>query len=66
MRAILRKFACLKSNQKGATAIEYGLIMALMTLALVGALSTTGKSTQDTWDGVANKVADSMSDAGVS
>lgn len=48
------------SDESGATAVEYGLILALMTIALVGALATTGSSTQDKWDGVANKVGGAM------
>lgn len=64
MKAVWRKFASLTSDRRGATAVEYGLIMALMTLALIGALSTTGSSTQDKWDGVANSIAASMDEAG--
>ncbi|MBR9834122.1 MAG: Flp family type IVb pilin [Alphaproteobacteria bacterium] len=64
MKAVWRKFTGLASDRRGATAIEYGLIMALMTLALVGALSTTGSNTQDKWDGVANSIGTSMDNAG--
>lgn len=66
MRAVWRNVSSWKRNQKGATAVEYGLIMSLMTLALLGALSTTGSSTQDKWDGVSNSISDSMETAGVS
>ncbi len=66
MKHILRCIARMKRDQTGATAIEYGLIMALMTLALVGALSTTGASTQDQWEGVADQVKDASEGAGVS
>jgi Flp pilus assembly pilin Flp len=38
--------------------------MALMTLALIGALASTGKSTGEKWDNVAEKVGTSMEDAG--
>lgn len=54
----------LSVDDKGATAVEYGLLLALMVLALVGALAATGGSTQDQWDGVANKVGEAMNDAG--
>lgn len=43
-------------SESGATAVEYGLIMGLMTVALVGALGTTGKSNGEKWDGIAEKV----------
>lgn len=55
----------LKQDEKGATAVEYGLLLALMVLALIGALAATGGSTQDQWEGVADKVETAMEDAGV-
>jgi pilus assembly protein Flp/PilA len=36
-------------SERGATAIEYGLILALMTLALLGGLSRLGDSTGGLW-----------------
>ncbi|MEL8054815.1 MAG: Flp family type IVb pilin [Pseudomonadota bacterium] len=59
-----RSVSSFLSNESGATAVEYGLILALMTIALVGALATTGDSTKDKWDGVANKVGGAMDNAG--
>nr|WP_197501573.1 Flp family type IVb pilin [Hyphomonas sp. Mor2] len=44
----------------GATAVEYGLLMGLMALALIGALNATGSGTQDKWDGVSDDVGDAM------
>ena len=41
MLNIIRK---LKKNRAGATAIEYGLIAALVSVAAVGALSQLGTS----------------------
>ncbi len=35
----MKKNNSLKKNEKGATAIEYGLILALIALAIVGSLS---------------------------
>ncbi|MEL6857398.1 MAG: Flp family type IVb pilin [Pseudomonadota bacterium] len=52
-------------DDTGATAVEYGLIAALMTLALVGALAATGDGTSDKWEGVADDVGDAMSNAGL-
>ncbi|MEM1087908.1 MAG: Flp family type IVb pilin [Pseudomonadota bacterium] len=46
----------LKKDERGATAVEYGLIVALMTVALVGALAATGNSTEDQWNGVKDKI----------
>lgn len=39
MSAIVRRFA---ADRAGATAIEYGLICALIALAILAALNTTG------------------------
>ncbi|WOR14925.1 Flp family type IVb pilin [Hyphomonas sp. FCG-A18] len=52
-----------EADESGATAIEYGLIMALMTLAILGAIAATGSSTKDNWDGVADEVSGAMQDA---
>ena len=38
----MTKFLKLIKSNKGATAIEYGLIAALVAVAIVGALSTLG------------------------
>ncbi|MEL6694362.1 MAG: Flp family type IVb pilin, partial [Pseudomonadota bacterium] len=48
------------NNESGGTAVEYGLIMALMTLALIGALSATGDGTSDKWNDVANDVSSAV------
>lgn len=50
--------------ESGATAVEYGLIMGLMTVALIGALGSTGKSTGEKWDGISEDVGDAMDTAG--
>jgi len=39
-------------NSKGATAIEYGLIAALIAVAAIGAMSTLGKSLSNTFNNV--------------
>lgn len=46
--------------ESGASAVEYGLLMGLMALALIGALNATGSGTQDKWDGVSDDVGDAM------
>ncbi|MCH2457474.1 Flp family type IVb pilin [Henriciella barbarensis] len=37
----------LKSDESGASAVEYGLIMGLMTILLITALTTVGSKTSD-------------------
>ena len=41
-------------NESGATAIEYGLIAALIAVAIISAVSALGTSTSDTFNTVAN------------
>jgi pilus assembly protein Flp/PilA len=44
MSALLTRFA---KEQRGATAIEYGLIAALIVLVVVGGMGATGASVGD-------------------
>ena len=39
-------------DQSGATAIEYGLIAALIAIAIIGGLSVVGKDTDSLWNNV--------------
>jgi len=41
-------------NESGATAIEYGLIAALIAVAIIGAATTLWQSTEDMYISVAN------------
>jgi pilus assembly protein Flp/PilA len=43
-------------DKRGATAIEYGLILALIFLAIMTGVSTLGNSVQGRWNDIANKV----------
>ena len=45
----MKKFISLIKNNKGATAIEYGLIAALIAVAAIGALSAIGDNLNDTF-----------------
>ncbi len=56
MMVLARILKAFKSDRKAATAVEYGLIMALMTIAVIGAISTTGDATKAKWEGVAEEV----------
>ncbi len=50
MRKILRN---IQQSQRGATAVEYGLICALIVLAMMGALTTLGSKTIGKWTNIA-------------
>jgi len=56
MRALVKIFHGLSGNSKAATAIEYGLILALAVLALMAGLLALGTVTSDMWNNVSNKV----------
>lgn len=51
------KLKALLSSQKGATAVEYGLILALIFLAMVASLSQVARNTNNMWGNVSNKVS---------
>jgi pilus assembly protein Flp/PilA len=47
-------------DERGATAIEYGLIAALMAVAALGGMSALGGGLGGSWSNTANKVSDAM------
>ena len=48
-RMDMAKFLKLFKNEKGATAIEYGLIAALIAVAIISAVTTVGTSLTNTF-----------------
>lgn len=48
------------TDNSGATAVEYGLIAALIVLAAVGGFQTLGNSNNTGWGGVNSKVTAAM------
>ena len=55
----MAKFLKLIKNEEGATAIEYGLIAALIAVAAIAALSNVGGQLETTF----NKVGTELSNA---
>jgi pilus assembly protein Flp/PilA len=51
------------SDQSGATAIEYGLILALIVLAMLSGLQAFADGTITMWETVSTKTADAISGA---
>ena len=49
-------FRKLLKNKKGATAIEYGLIAALIAVAAITAMTAVGTSLNTTFNGVSTKL----------
>jgi pilus assembly protein Flp/PilA len=52
----MRRISELSRDQKGATAVEYGLILALIFLAMVVGVVAVGTSTSDLWGNISNQV----------
>jgi pilus assembly protein Flp/PilA len=58
--AILTAFRRLLEDRSGATAIEYGLIAALIVVAMMGGLSTLGGGATGMWGKLDTKVQANM------
>ena len=46
----------LRADRRGATVVEYGLIVAGVVLAIFGAIQSVGGATGNMWNNVSNKV----------
>ena len=55
----MSKFLKLIKNEEGATAIEYGLIAALIAVAIIGALTSVGSKLTTTFNTVASSLPSS-------
>ena len=53
---LLRQLA---RNRRGATAVEYGLIVALIVIAMVGMLKEVANTTSGMWNNISDKVSSS-------
>ena len=53
----MKTFRKMLKNNNGATAIEYGLIAALIAVAAIGAMKTIGTTLNTTFTNVSNKLA---------
>jgi pilus assembly protein Flp/PilA len=58
--AIRKCFRMLGHNERGATALEYALIAALIVLAMIGGLSQLGGGVNGKWGKLAQNVTDAM------
>jgi pilus assembly protein Flp/PilA len=55
----MAKFLKLIKSKKGATAIEYGLIAALIAVAAIAAMGNIGNQLGSTFNNVSNELATS-------
>lgn len=60
MLAIRTKMRCLRTDKRGATAIEYGLIVALIAIAMMGGLRTLGGGAGGMWTNLSQTANDKM------
>jgi len=56
----IRKCMRLLGNERGATALEYGLIVALIVIAMMGALSQLGGGVNGWWGKISARVDTAM------
>lgn len=56
----MKLFRDLLANNEGATAIEYGLIAALVAVAAIGAMTSLGGSLGNTFNEVGGKMDNSI------
>lgn len=60
MLAIRTSGRKLRSDKRGATAIEYGLIAALIAVAAISGMSSLGGGANGMWGRLSNRVSDNM------
>ncbi|MBV1707364.1 MAG: Flp family type IVb pilin [Hyphomicrobiales bacterium] len=53
MKNLVSRFA---KNESGATAIEYGLIAALISVVIITAITTLGKNLTNTFNSIASNI----------
>lgn len=56
MTRIAAKVQTLLNKERGATAVEYGLLVALIAVVIITAVTLLGNNLSDTFDNVGNQV----------
>ena len=59
MNAIRKNLRTLGADRRGVTAIEYGLIVALIVVAMIGGLTMLGGGTSGMWTKINNAMQSS-------
>jgi len=60
MKKLQHKFHDFLCDKTGATAIEYGLIAALIAIAMITGVQALAGSSGSLWDSHSSKVSDAM------
>lgn len=58
---MLKFFKGIVKCQNGATAVEYGLILSLLVIAMMAALGNVAGSTTNMWNDVSNDITEASS-----
>jgi len=53
---VIRTIARAVRDRKGATAVEYGMIVAFVVIAMIVGLATLGRATTGLWTSIETKV----------
>ena len=56
----IRLLRRIRSDKRGATAIEYGLIAALIAVAAISGMQALGGGSNGMWGKLGNRVSDAM------
>lgn len=56
----IRMLRRIRSDKRGATAIEYGLIAALIAVAAMGGMTALGGGSNGMWGRLDNRVSEAM------
>lgn len=57
----LRRIFC---DERGATAVEYAVMLALILMACIGSVALVGTSTQSSWTNSSNSIQSAMTGGG--
>jgi pilus assembly protein Flp/PilA len=63
INALFQTFQSLVSEEEAVTAIEYGLLAALIAVAIIGALSATGTSLSQIYSYWSSAVGNALNEA---
>ena len=55
--SFLRALRALRRDERGVTAMEYGLIGALVAVAIIAGVTTTGKSLNNMFNNVGSRIS---------
>jgi pilus assembly protein Flp/PilA len=61
MLQLFTKFQVWRASDEGATAVEYGLMVALIAVAIIVAVTALGTNLKDMFNAVGNKIPKTIS-----